>query len=181
MNVSSSRLTPVLKTRFSVKLRITLRCVKNTRSVGVGLGSEAACSPTGYEILMKTNKLLIEDHYLKIEMGTESQLSSPLLLSFLLHFQPISASNDSQMFSICFPPRSAYPGKVVPGCGPHLPPPPIPCPQPSVPRCASFRSPFADHGLGLVLCPTSFLHVHRLATDISPGILSFISVNHTAI
>lgn len=69
LHTSSFHLTPALKTRSSVYLRITLKFVKNAHSVGVGLSSRTACSPAGYGFLWRWSVSYALRNYFNIEVG----------------------------------------------------------------------------------------------------------------
>lgn len=90
LTMSSPHLTPALKTRFSMYLRIPLESVKNTYS----LGSGTACSPAGYEILRKMiSKLCFQKHYFKTQVGNLVSTELSTFPVFLFRFQSVSASD----------------------------------------------------------------------------------------
>lgn len=101
--MNSSHLTPALKTRFSVYLRITLEFVKDIYSIGVGLSLGTVYSPAGYGILMKMiSKVCFEKQYFRREVGNwvSNELSS--LPVFPSHFQSVSRITFADILHLLF-------------------------------------------------------------------------------
>lgn len=121
LHTSSFHLTPALKTRSSVYLRITLEFVKNAHSVGVGLSSRTACSPADYGFLWRWSVSYALRNYFNIEVGNRG-------FAWALHFSWFSFSISNQSVpQIPFPnspsaSRQDQPvqGRAMIGCGPQI-------------------------------------------------------------
>lgn len=149
--MNSSHLTPALKTRFSVCLRITLEFVKDIYLVGVGLSLRTVYSPAGCGILMKMiSKVCFEKQYFRRAVGhwVSNELSTlpvspspfPTSISDYLPRHSPSAFHQDQPIQ----------GRTVKDVVPKS----HPCPHFSVPSRTSFCGPLAYDSLRMVLYST---------------------------